>query len=80
MPDDARNPVALTSFECAGPCSSQQPSALVLHETWPFHERETKREKERADKWKAKCQKLRDEVAGLQASAAAAESTWKVCF
>ena len=53
-------------------------TALVLHEGSAFHQRDAERERERAGKWKAKCHKLREDVAGLQAAAAAAESAWKV--
>lgn len=56
----------------------EQSTALVVHEGFAFHEKEARREKDRADKWKAKCQKLRDEAASIQASSAAAESTWRV--
>lgn len=62
----------------AGRSRPEQSTALVVHEGCAFHEREAKREKDRAGKWKAKCQKLREEAASMRASSAAAESTWKV--
>lgn len=81
MKSDMRDqPACSLSRACSHAVGSRpdHSTALVVHGDLALHEREARREKDRADKWKAKCQKLRQEAASLRTSAAAAESAWKV--
>ncbi|KAK9819108.1 hypothetical protein WJX74_002074 [Apatococcus lobatus] len=74
-PEQHENCARSASAKHLGGRRADHSTALVVHEG--FADREARREKERAGKWKTKCQKLREQVASMQAAAAAAESAWK---